>query len=568
MAAVPLFGQPPILPSPPAFRTPFEPPYLPDQIIVKFKAGVSAQAIEALHKAEGTAELYTSPFAGFKLLKIPLGRTVPQMVEAFQRNPLIEYAQPNSICYAFWGPNDLYYNLQWHFPKINMPTAWDYFIPCGAPGPSPTPVGVGSGVVVAVLDSGVAYEDYIESPSHKYYKAPDLANTTFVAGYDFVNNDTHPNDDNSHGTHVTGTIAQSTNNGLGAAGIAFNASIMPVKVLDSSGSGTAANLADGLYYAADHGAKVINMSMGWPVYSFGPYDPGLVVHDAITYAYNKGVTLVAAAGNDNLGYVAYPAAYPEVIAVGATQYDDNRAPYSNYGDALAVVAPGGNLSVDQNGDGYGDGVLQQTFNPSTKKTDDFGYWFLDGTSMATPHVSALAALLIAKGLTGPGNVRSVIQNTAQDLGTAGWDSTYGYGRINAFAALASPSLPVSITVSDGAVAFGNVALSTSVDNTSDIQTITVELGPANLGVKTTLFTAGASNWTLGTTNGSDQVVWEYSADGTTWTTFTTTDTLYPLASSVARCGTKTLYLRLTMPTSTTSSEQHTANITVVATMPP
>lgn len=208
---------------------------------------------------------------------------------------------------------------------------------------------------------------------------------------------------------------------------------MPVKVLNKQGSGTLQQLVDGIYFATNNGAKVISMSLGYPP----GYYPGKALDDALNYAYSNGVTVVAASGNNEAGTVSYPAAYEKCIAVGATRYDGSRSNYSNYGDALDVMAPGGDTSLDQNGDGYRDGILQNTFDPNTKNPKDFGFWFFQGTSMATPHISGVAALLIAKGANGPEEVMAAIQNTATDLGTSGWDQYYGYGLINAKAALDS-----------------------------------------------------------------------------------------------------------------------------------
>lgn len=394
--------------------------YVPGEILVKFSPGVSEEKIKSINNGHGTQVTYTSPYAGFKILKIPTTKTVEEMIEIYSKNPNVEYAVPNAITYAYMVPNDPLYKYQWNFKNgaggINLEPAWDM-----STGKSST----GNRVIVAVLDSGVAYEDY-----SSYKKAPDLANTNFVSGYDFVNNDAHPNDDNSHGTHVAGTIAQSTNNNYGVAGVAYDCSIMPVKVLNKQGSGTLQQLIDGIYFATDNGADVISMSLGFPP----EYYPGVGLDNALEYAYQQGVTIVAAAGNDGTGTVGYPAAYEKCIAVGATNSGGSLSDYSNYGNALDVVAPGGD-GTDRDGDGYVDGILQNTFNPNTKNPRDFGLWFFSGTSMATPHVSGVVALLISRGATGPDEVRAVIQNTVTDLGTTGWDQDYGYGLINAKAAL-------------------------------------------------------------------------------------------------------------------------------------
>lgn len=397
--------------------------YAPGEIIVKFKPEVSDKLIAEVNSKHGTSVLYSSRFADFKRLRIPKRKAVEDMVEIYKRNPNVEYAELNYIAHAFVVPNDPYYSYQWNFYNttyggINMESAW----------------GIETGdasVIVAVVDTGVAYENYseiIRRRTYNYYLAPDLAQTHFVAGYDFVNNDAHPNDDDGHGTHVTGTIAQSTNNAMGVAGIAYGCSIMPVKVLNSQGSGTYADIAEGIYFAADNGAKVINMSLGGSSGS-------TTLENALAHAYGKGVTIVCASGNNGSPTtVSYPAAYDAYcIAVGATRYDEAVSYYSNGGASLDLAAPGGDLNVDQNGDGYGDGVLQQTFGNTT---NDWGYWFYEGTSMAAPHVSGVAALLIAHGVaTTPDEVREALQSTAEDKGASGWDSEYGWGIVDAYAAL-------------------------------------------------------------------------------------------------------------------------------------
>lgn len=399
--------------------------YVPNEILVKFKPGLSDKELDNINSKCEASVLYTSPYAGFKTLKVPKSKTVEEMVEIYSKNPNVEYAVPNYVMYATMLPNDPLYVYQWNFKTpngINVTDAWD--------------ISTGTGVIVAVIDTGVASN------------APDLSQTNFVQGYDFVNYDNDPTDDEGHGTHVAGTIAQSTNNLEGVAGVAYGCTIMPVKVLDASGSGTLSQLVDGIYYASgknsQYKADVISMSLGFPTSVTAKKLRPLL--SALDYAYSQGIVIVAAAGNDGTSTVCYPAAYEKCIAVGATRYDGTRPYYSNYGSALDIMAPGGDMRVDQNKDGYKDGVLQNTFNPSTGL---FSYYFYQGTSMATPHVSGVAALLIADGVTGPDKVREAIQSTAKDRGTPGWDSGYGYGIVDAYKALTyqatpEPTGPISI----------------------------------------------------------------------------------------------------------------------------
>ncbi|MCI0566319.1 S8 family serine peptidase [bacterium] len=388
--------------------------------------GFSAEAdtILSTYRDRGVRAEYAANeiIVGFKGDTKPFRRIVAgnmdvwERIREFRSRADVLFAEPNYYAYKQEAPNDSYYPYQWHLDNgvyggIEMEEAWN--------------VANGAGIVVAVVDTGIAYENY-----GRFAKAPDFAETCFVSGYDFVGNDSHPNDDDSHGTHVAGTIAQSTGNTIGGAGVAPNVCLMPVKVLNKNGAGTYADIADGIYFAADNGARVINLSLGGPSASN-------VLRDALAYAADKGVAIVAAAGNDGGGTVMYPAAYDDfVLAVGATRFDETRAGYSNYGASLDLMAPGGDLNVDQNGDGYGDGVLQNTFNPNTKNAGDFGYWFFEGTSMATPHVAGVAALLLSHGnVSNPTGVRTALIETADDLETPGFDVHTGYGLINAGRAL-------------------------------------------------------------------------------------------------------------------------------------
>jgi serine protease len=307
-------------------------------------------------------------------------------------------------------PNDPKYKYQWHLNQIHSKETWK--------------AAQGDGVIVAVVDTGVA-------------KVPDLAQTEIVPGFNFVTNTPDATDDHGHGTHVAGTIAQSTNNGIGVAGVAFHAKIMPIKVLSARGSGSVSGIAEGIRFAADHGAKVINMSLGGPMASS-------VLAKAVKYAHDKGVVVVCAAGNDGKGKVSYPAAYPHAIAVAATQFDESTTFYSNWGKEIDIAAPGGNTRVDQNNDGMKDGVLQNTVVPGDTSRND--YLLFMGTSMASPHVAGVAALVVGSGVTDPDAVEKVLKETARPPKgdkskiTTGKDNRYGAGIVDAQAAVKKAQL--------------------------------------------------------------------------------------------------------------------------------
>ncbi len=302
-------------------------------------------------------------------------------------------------------PNDPYYKHQWHLDQIQMPAAWTRTR--------------GRGVIVAVLDTGVLYRS-----EGRFRQAPDLADTRFVEGFDAISRDGTPDDEHGHGTHVAGTIAQSTNNGIGVAGVAPEAAIMPVRVLDANGSGGWGGLAAGIRWAADHDADVINMSLGGGM-------PSQVVRKAIEYAHERGVVIVAAAGNASRARVEYPGAYPHVISVGAVRFDETLSFYSSYGRGLDVVAPGGDLRVDQNGDGMPDGVLQNTMLRGRPDQHDYVAW--QGTSMATPHVAGAAALLRAAGVRDPDTIERILKESAKSKRDI---RRYGSGLIQVDSALA------------------------------------------------------------------------------------------------------------------------------------
>ncbi|HEY3295157.1 MAG TPA: S8 family serine peptidase [bacterium] len=376
--------------------------FVKGEVLVKFKTPAAVNELCA--QLGGSVIEYRAELDYYRV-----GVTTGQeaaAVKSFRARGEVEWANFNYIARAFYTPDDTYYHFQWHYPAINMPAAWD--VTRGSPE-----------VVVAVVDMGF------------YFNHQDFANVTTVHPRDFVDNDNNPatTAEYSHGAHVAGTIFATTNNNLGVAGIAPLCTFMPVRALNDSGSGTAANIAAGIVWASDNGADVINLSLGYPVTGV-PQDPGPPTSTAIQTAAAAGVVVCAAAGNDGAGYVGYPAAYTSCIAVGATGYDDNIAPYSNHGSELDVVAPGGNTDQDLNQDGQPDGVLSVS-----RDSNGDNYVWMQGTSMASPHVAGVAALLLSHGLT-PAQVRPALQETALDLGAAGWDNLYGWGRINAQAALA------------------------------------------------------------------------------------------------------------------------------------
>lgn len=391
----------------------------PGEIIVQFEPNVLPTERYRIVREHSCSIARTSDLGDFHLVRVPTANTPEELVQLFNQHEKVRYAELNYHVHTTFLPDDKLYAYQWNFENsgpggIGTDAAWN--IEEGDPN-----------VIIAVVDTGIAYENY-----GGYVQAPDLAETRFVPGYDFINDNNHPDDDNGHGTHVTGTIAQSTNNLIGVAGVAFRCSIMPVKALDDDGVGDAFTTSQGILFAVNHGARVINLS-------FGSTSSSTTLRNAVQTAYSKGVTVVVAGGNEYSegSPPSYPAAYQNYcIAVGAVRYDLTRAPYSSTASYLSVVAPGGDLTVDQNDDNYPDGILQNTFQSDPTQ---FAYWFLQGTSMATPHVTGLAALLASHGVTDPTQIKKVIEATARDLGPTGWDPEYGWGMIDAPAALAYPA---------------------------------------------------------------------------------------------------------------------------------
>ncbi|MBN2373378.1 peptidase S8 [bacterium] len=386
------------------------PRFIPNQAIIHFESSTNLAQILSIYAKYGLKELSVSPISGARVVvSIPL-INIQELIVRLNMEPVVLFAEPNYVGQVSFVPNDPFYLYQWHLKVINLENAWG--------------LSTGLGVTVAVLDTGVAFENF-----DIYAKAPDLSGTRFVTGWDFVNGDANPDDDNGHGTHITGTIAQTTNNAYGCAGVAFNSTIMPVKVMDSDGNGALADIVNGIYFAVNNGAKVINMSFG-----FGD-NPSLSLETAVNFAYDNGVTMVCSAGNKSTDIPNYPASYPKCISVSGVRYDLTLGDYSNYGSQIDICAPGGDLTIDQNLDGYPDGILQQSHDGTNYTV--FNLLLGRGTSWSAAHVSGVIALMqsLSGGILTPLQVDQILKQTAIDLGTPGWDQYYGYGLVDAYAAL-------------------------------------------------------------------------------------------------------------------------------------
>ncbi|WP_286717780.1 S8 family serine peptidase [Thalassolituus sp. UBA2009] len=483
--------------------------FVADEIIVKAKAGssISAQARNAgLNTVLSPVALSQLNAASAndpdkpQLLslnrssaRLSAGSAEPDLLRAFsealynKRQTLmdikrlrqqegIEYAEPNYIRKAQATANDPYYRYQWHYPAINLPQTWN--------------LNKGDGVIVAVIDTGV------------YLAHPDLSGQ-LIAGYDFIANrdsardgngiDNNPDDPGDsdipgasswHGTHVAGTIAAASNNGIGGAGVAWNAKIMPLRALGKN-DGTSYDIIQAVRYAARlsndsntlpaQKADVINLSLGGSSSSAAEQ----AVYAA---ARNAGVIIVAAAGNEATSSPSYPAAYPEVISVSATRYTGTLASYSNYGSTISVAAPGGELSNDDNSDGQKDGVLSTVADDSSGSRQP-SYRLFEGTSMASPHVAGVIALMkSAYPALSASDVDQLLQSCAitNKATSCNRDNQLGYGQIDAYRAVSEalklagggtlPLRPVALQSSPAELVFGSDnSLSFTLSNAGDLQ---------------------------------------------------------------------------------------------------
>ncbi|MGK4008785.1 S8 family peptidase [Sorangium sp. So ce1036] len=370
---------------------------IPGQIVVDARDDLDDSALATLARDFSLLKVTPTALASDTRIHIatvdgPLGATLARLA----RDPRVEVAEPLAWVRASFVANDPLLKDQWHMARVGAERAWDF--------------ATGRGVTVAVVDTGIACEDH-----GPFTKGSDLKSTECVGGWNFVNKTTHANDDQGHGTHVAGTIAQSTNNGLGAAGLAFHARLMPVKVLNENGWGTTADVADGIRWAAENGADVINLSLGGPRNS-------KVLQSAIDHAISRGTVVVAAAGNTG-GRVQYPGASDGVIGVSATDANDKLARFSSRGQGVDVAAPGVN-------------VTQQTIcNRGRDKCENYSVY--SGTSMAAPHVAGAAALLVSLGVSEPRAVEDALRAGARVVDDSdGGKLLYGAGILDAASSVA------------------------------------------------------------------------------------------------------------------------------------
>ncbi len=376
-------------------------------LVVDLVDGASEADLEVIERLLSADLDWTSPLSIDEALAEGWVADLDDAVLALADHPLVEVAEPlqtfdiepftwDDVVFpdgadAAGFPNDPMYAKQWHLKEMGAPAGY-----------ANTPMG--RGVIVAVIDTGVT-------------QTSDLKGTKVLEGKSFVPGFPSAKDDNGHGTHVAGTIAQTTNNGVGVAGVAPNATILPVKVLSKWGSGTSSWIASGIDYAVDEGADVINLSLGGG-YSF-------VIHNAIKKARAKGVVVVAAAGNSGRKGVGYPGALKETIGVSATGPGGASAPYTSWGKGVDIAAPGGDKRKT------GGGVLQQTVRGGGEVYAEF-----QGTSMATPHVAGAAAVLMS---TGSCNADCVERTLLKSARGKDWDPKLGHGHLDLGAALSSVS---------------------------------------------------------------------------------------------------------------------------------
>jgi subtilisin family serine protease len=443
-----------ILTSGVVFAQPRRPVHVPGRLIVQERAGADPDRVSRAFLMQGTMAMRRIPQIGHHVLQIPEAR-VDRAIESLLDTGLFTFVERDGIAVAAGVPNDAYFASQWHLATIQAPSAWNSSV-----GSAAQPI--------AIVDSGI-------DATH-----PDLA-SRIMAGWNFLSGNTDTHDQMGHGSAVSGTVAAATNNLTGVAGVTWANPIMPLVVVDSTGYASYSNIASAITYAADHGARIINISL------IGT-SPSSALQSAVNYAWNKGSVVFAAAGNSGSSTLNYPAACDNVVAVSATEATDTLASFSNYGSWIDLSAPGNNILTTTNGGGYG------------------SWW---GTSFASPIAAGVGALaLAARPSLSASALVSLLEANSDDLGVAGFDTSFGWGRVNAYkavsAALAAPvNPPPSVAISApsaGSTVSGTVTVSGAASDSLGISS--VKLYCDGVLVSSTTNASFAFGWNAGTAAGT------------------------------------------------------------------
>ena len=443
-----------ILASGALFAQPRPAAHVPGRLIVQERTGADPDRVARAFMMQGTVAMRRIPQIGHYVLQIPEAR-VDRAIQSLLETGLFTFVERDGIAFAECVPNDAYFASQWHLATIQAPSAWDSSV-----GSAAQPI--------AIVDSGI-------DATH-----PDLA-SRIMAGWSFLSGNTDTHDQMGHGSAVAGTVAAATNNLTGVAGVTWANPIMPLVVVDPTGYASYSNIASAITYAADHGARIINISL------IGT-SPSSALQSAVNYAWNKGSVVFAAAGNSGSSTLNYPAACDNVVAVSATEATDTLASFSNYGSWIDLSAPGNNILTTTNGGGYG------------------SWW---GTSFASPIAAGVGALaLAARPSLSASALVSLLEKNSDDLGVAGFDPSFGWGRVNAYkavsAALAAPvNPPPSVAISAptaGSTVSGTATVSGSASGSLGISS--VKFYSDGVLVSSTASASFAFGWNAGTVAGT------------------------------------------------------------------